>query len=959
VLNGTTATYTAGSVGIGTNNTAGTALAVGTGATDTTSVLMFNSSDTSSNTNKIIFTYVQNGSRIGHSAGWNVNMYAGQSNNNIANGEGNFRFFMPTGVVNGGYHQRVNFAGTGNVGIGSTVPAFTLDVATGNGDVNFNGTLYQNKTNVLVYNTGVINSNALPVVPGLTSGQYGSSIAVPRVTVDTKGRITAIATQNLANVAATGDYNSLSNITFTLTSTSNATYTITNGNVGIGTSSPKAKLHVDTAIGNEILRISNSLDNGINIVTSDANASGAADYIRFGCKPAYAGGVAGGNYEPFITIVNTASRTYADIALVENGGNVGIGTTAVSDAKLRVQGDINVTGAIRQNGTQIVSNAGVISAAALPIVSGLTDGASFGNASNVATFTIDDKGRLATVANVAINNIPAANITSLCNVAKTANYVDLSNVPFVKSGNDAYYDYNGNVGIGYANPGYKLAVNGSIYCDSTLFTSNITVLGDVTVLNTTTSNTEQMYITNDGTGPAMYVKQTGQQPVAEFWDDNTIALTIIDGGNVGLGTTNPLYKLHVNGTANIGGDLSQNGVVICSGGVLSTSVFPTSGATAGTYGSINSTTATVPKLTVDTYGRVTVATTESLSLAPSATVDATNANNIGIGTFLPARLPIVSGVVGTYGSINSSTATVPKLTVDTYGRVTVATTESLSLAPSATIDATNANNIGIGTFLPARLPIVSGVIGTYGTSSNIPVIQVDTYGRVTSISTSATIDYNDLSNKIFTASGGGNASYALNGSVGIGTATPLSKVHVDGTVRATAFIGDGSQLTGIMSAASTVSSQWQDSNVGASSNIYYDKGRVGIGTSSPKYMCHVVGDVYAYNVITYSDEKYKYDVATIDGALDKVNSIRGVSYKLSGGPDDRNYIGVIAQEVEKHVPQVVYTDDSGLKSVSYGNMVGLFIEAFKDLTKKMSEQSSRIEKLERQLLGLGLGPCNT
>jgi hypothetical protein len=124
-------------------------------------------------------------------------------------------------------------------------------------------------------------------------------------------------------------------------------------------------------------------------------------------------------------------------------------------------------------------------------------------------------------------------------------------------------------------------------------------------------------------------------------------------------------------------------------------------------------------------------------------------------------------------------------------------------------------------------------------------------------------------------------------------------------------------------------------------------------------MCHVVGDVYAYNVITYSDEKYKYDVATIDGALDKVNSIRGVSYKLSGGPDDRNYIGVIAQEVEKHVPQVVYTDDSGLKSVSYGNMVGLFIEAFKDLTKKMSEQSSRIEKLERQLLGLGLGPCNT
>jgi hypothetical protein len=116
-------------------------------------------------------------------------------------------------------------------------------------------------------------------------------------------------------------------------------------------------------------------------------------------------------------------------------------------------------------------------------------------------------------------------------------------------------------------------------------------------------------------------------------------------------------------------------------------------------------------------------------------------------------------------------------------------------------------------------------------------------------------------------------------------------------------------------------------------NLYVDISttRVGIGKTDPAYTLDVVGDIYASgDLVAFSDERKKTNIEPIPNALEKVLQLRGVTFDKIDG-DDRRHAGVIAQEVEKVLPEVVYTDKDGMKSVAYGNVIGLLIEAIKEL----------------------------
>ena len=122
-------------------------------------------------------------------------------------------------------------------------------------------------------------------------------------------------------------------------------------------------------------------------------------------------------------------------------------------------------------------------------------------------------------------------------------------------------------------------------------------------------------------------------------------------------------------------------------------------------------------------------------------------------------------------------------------------------------------------------------------------------------------------------------------------------------------------------------------------------GRIGINDSSPDYTLDVYGNVsnisiYAsHDIAAYSDARVKDEIETIPNALDKVNKLRGVTFvRTDEGSTDKRMMGVIAQEVKDILPEVVNERESdGHYSVSYGNMVGVLIEAVKELTAEVEE----------------------
>lgn len=100
------------------------------------------------------------------------------------------------------------------------------------------------------------------------------------------------------------------------------------------------------------------------------------------------------------------------------------------------------------------------------------------------------------------------------------------------------------------------------------------------------------------------------------------------------------------------------------------------------------------------------------------------------------------------------------------------------------------------------------------------------------------------------------------------------------------------------------------------------------------------GQLNATNFNSLSDARSKEDVSTLSGSLDKVLSMRGVNFTWKDSGEKS--IGVIAQELEEVLPEAVHTGERGTKSVSYGLIIAVLIEAIK-------EQQSQIDELKKKI----------
>lgn len=136
-------------------------------------------------------------------------------------------------------------------------------------------------------------------------------------------------------------------------------------------------------------------------------------------------------------------------------------------------------------------------------------------------------------------------------------------------------------------------------------------------------------------------------------------------------------------------------------------------------------------------------------------------------------------------------------------------------------------------------------------------------------------------------------------------------------------------------------------------------GNVGINQQNPTQLLEIGGNIRATTLILASDGTLKKNIVPITNALEKVSRLKGVSFEWKENFDDnRKKMGVIAQDVEKVFPEIVYGQE-GSKGVDYPSLIAPLIEAVKELKikndalrQKLLTQSELINAQEIQIKSL-------
>jgi hypothetical protein len=165
-------------------------------------------------------------------------------------------------------------------------------------------------------------------------------------------------------------------------------------------------------------------------------------------------------------------------------------------------------------------------------------------------------------------------------------------------------------------------------------------------------------------------------------------------------------------------------------------------------------------------------------------------------------------------------------------------------------------------------------------------------------------------------------------------------------------IGDGTNLArlGFFTFASS-----------SSSNLFervsiLDNGFVGINTTTPGERLSVTGNICATGTIgACSDIRFKKNLKPLDHSLEKILDLQGLYYfwKQEGfeerGFSDQRQIGFAAQEVEKYFPEIVQTDSKGYKAVDYGRLTPVLTEAIKEQQDEINSLQSQIRNQQEQI----------
>ena len=650
---------------------------------------------------------------------------------------------------------------------------------------------------------------------------------------------TTILTGRTLDLYAYDDVNiragSSDNISFTAGGVSNAMYINSSGNVGIGTTSPQSKLHVQgpiTVSNTNPLAYYNSgwvepwqammtvgwgtTPGDYLILRAPGNSATAHGAVQIGDNLFKVGrtdteydqpatddldttwmmanstGVGIGTTSPSVNLqtgdgsagLNTSIRAYHSDGTYTEMRGYGIQTNRTT-AYIRPTGDKNAVMAFGNDGrtwnyVNVNTNyfvVGTDTAEHMRITSAGNVG--IGTTSPTTALDVVGEGKFSSYLNV----------ESSTGIRSTAGWVHLQRYQtnlHVAVGNNGsgvnFYVPNGNVGIGTASPSRRLDVDG--------------------IQGWQLSNLETAYLNPTATGTDFALKDQYNANIIRL-DSRPNAVSYFNGGNVGIGTTSPNAMLHVtnsiqaDGGNTFGVDNAGHQIYMSSGG----------SGLGGEFGT--------------GYAR------NLIKSDGSATI------HIGDNTSLISRILLDAGSAGVAGYISLQTKQAERVRVNGDG------------------------NVGIGeTSIDARLHITTASAG--------------------------------LVNQKFESVG---------------------------------------------------SAAWRIGIPAGSTSFVFDNANDNL--SSAKLSIDASGNLTAAGDVTaYSDARLKENVETLPNALESVKAMRGVTYNKIG--EEKESIGVIAQEVQAVLPQLVSEHKDEMLSVAYGNITAVLIEAVKELTAK-------VESLEEQL----------
>jgi len=596
-----------------------------------------------------------------------------------------------------------------------------------------------------------------------------------------------------------------------------------NDRVGIGTASPDKKLTISGpgGSGGALLSLINSTGTGSSGPSMDFNGGTAGNNHRVGSNLFVEGDFA-------IYDTNNTNRMF----VINPSGNVGIGTTSP-------------TRGITINKTNEFASLNIVKANTTNQIVYLGTGSS--GPDDLGILQLYDGG-----------------------VAKVQLY----------TGGNSYFT-GGNVGIGTTSPSAPLHIIKDLG-------TSVEAVARLRNSNSTARTTRLQFEDYNGTiadGFLDFVIPTAGSSTGARLDIgvNGANISLVNGGNVGIGTTAPTSLLHIAGSppatsgsmmnirdnAANGSNTSFSGIFFNSSPGTDYSIGKLSSGADGFFQIRNGNNGT-GYLTINNSGNVGIGTTspsEKLHITEStsnsyATFRLEGSNRGGIIDMYQGAYPVSRYLTDQSGNIGIYTS-------GAFGSTTL--TEKVSI--------TTGGNVGIGTTSPSYKLDVNGT------------------GRFSVVRS----NYYDI------PSGTGFNSFQMG--------------------------------------ADTSAGGWYVYNLttGTYSLTVANSGNVGIGTTSPGYKLDVSGTIRATgDVIAYSDARVKENVKTIDGALERVLDMRGVFYNKIGEHEKK--VGVIAQEIIKVLPEVVSQDETGTYSVAYGNITAVLIEAVKELSARVEFLEEKLKQ---------------